>query len=64
VKVGELYRVWKFEKEYLVGMYLGPGREKVTGELLFPKFYRFLTLNGEVMDVDLNNKLVYGSEEL
>jgi len=57
VRPGSLVVIHKFEDEFLRGIYLGASR-RFDGEA---RGYlgRFLTLGGEIVDVDLGNQLVY-----
>jgi hypothetical protein len=57
VRPGSLVVVHKFEDEYLRGIYLGASR-RFDGEAR-GCLGRFLTLGGEIVDVDLGNQLVY-----
>lgn len=57
MKPGDLCTVYKFEDLILLGVYLGPARRfglDVPGYL-----GRFLSCHGELMDLDLENHLVY-----
>ncbi len=57
MKPGSLVVVHKFEDELLKGIYLGATR-RFDGEAR-GCLGRFLTLGGEIVDVDLGNQLVY-----
>jgi hypothetical protein len=57
VRPGSLVVVHKFEDEFLKGIYLGPTR-RFDGEAR-GCLRRFLTLGGEIVDVDLRDQLVY-----